>query len=436
MEKQYTIYVYGFDRIGFDIKKPVKKRIKQFNIHFIPFKDDQPLDSADGVIMPQGIFEVFESYSSRWRGSYVNVQIYKDLLLHREREIFNLIKNGKWVCYIVGEITDSVTSGQFGIETKDVHDTDLCKRTLNALRIRRNAIEGNPYLHCKVDEFRKFIEKYGVAKTEFEIPKDNNDEFKILIESNDITSGFEFQKKLFFIPAHFVNISNNALFTMAEELTEAIFNYIAKRQLDTPPWLSEIKFAKESILSDKLNKLRKKEIDIEKKLTQFQNYKAILTTSGDILHELISKILHEYFLIRIDSSDNKKEDIKVLNEKGDIIAFVEVKGTKRSVKREYINQVDSHRERAGVTNETHGILIINNEMSIEGIENRKEAVIAKEQIIHATNMNVLIIRTIDLLNLMLLLEKDQDRKSRFLSIVLNNSGWLKVESNKYDIIKK
>ncbi|GAH08966.1 unnamed protein product, partial [marine sediment metagenome] len=84
------------------------------------------------------------------------------------------------------------------------------------------------------DEFRKFIEKYGVAKTEFEIPKDNNDEFKILIESNDVTSGFEFQKKLFFIPGHFVNVSNNALFTMAEELTEAIFNYIAKRKLDTP----------------------------------------------------------------------------------------------------------------------------------------------------------------------------------------------------------
>ncbi|GAH05117.1 unnamed protein product, partial [marine sediment metagenome] len=189
-------------------------------------------------------------------------------------------------------------------------------------------------------------------------------------------------------------------------------------------------------LSDKLNELHKKEIDIEKELTQFQNYKAILTTSGDILNELISKILNEYFLISIDSSDNKKEDIKILNEKDDIIAFVEVKGTKRGVKREYIDQADSHRERAGVTNETPGILIINNEMSIEGIENRKEAVIAKEQIIHATNRNVLIIRTIDLLNLMLLLEKDQDRKSRFLSIVLNNSGWLKVESNKYDIIKK
>jgi len=435
MDKRYTIYVYGFDRIGFDIKKPVEKSLRQFNIHFILFKDDQPFDSADGVIIPQGIFEDLKPYSTYLGISY-NVRVYKDLLLYREREISNLIKSGKCVCFIVEKIVDSVTTGQFGMETQDIHNTDLCKKVLNTLKIQRNAIEGNPNLHCKVNEFSRFIEKYGVAKTEFEIPKDNSEEFKILIESNSKTSGFEFQKKLFFIPAHFVNKTNVALFKMAEELADAIFSYIAKRQLDTPHWLSEMKFSNESILLDKLNKLRKEEIDIEKELNRFQKYKAILTTSGDILNELISEILQEYFLISIDPSDNKKEDIKVLNEEGDVIAFIEVKGTKKSVKREYINQVDSHRERAGVTNKTPGILIINNEMSIEGIENKKGALIAKEQIIHATKMNVLIIRTIDLLNLMLLWEEVQDRRSQFLSIVLNNSGWLKVESSKYDIIKK
>lgn len=435
MEKQYTIYVYGFDRIGFDIKEIIRKNIKQFNIYFIPFEDKKPLDSSDGVIIPQGIFEVLKSNRDSFGVSY-NVQTHKDLLLHREREISNLNKNGKWVCFIVGEIIDSVRGGQYGMETLNIRDTDLCKKVLNGLRVQRNAIKGNPHLQCKVDEFRKFVEKYGVAKTSFEVPDGKNDDYKILVELDNMICGFEYQKKIFFIPAHILDVSNDKAFEIASELSEDINDYITKRQLEVPVWLSEISFSQEKLLSKNLYNIHKKEVELTQELNQFRIYKAILTTSGDILHGLISKILREYFSVNIDSSDDYKEDIKVLDKNNEIAAFIEVKGTKKGIKREYINQVDSHKERAEVPCETPGILIINNEMSVEGFENRMNTIIASEQIIHAKKNNILIVRTIDLLNLMILLEKNPGKKEIFLDIVLNNSGWLKVESNKYDIIEK
>jgi hypothetical protein len=113
------------------------------------------------------------------------------------------------------------------------------------------------------------------------------------------------------------------------------------------------------------------------------------------------------------------EDISVTDDDGKVLALCEVKGKKGGVNREHINQVDSERKRNGLTTDTLGLLIINDHMDDTGYAERKALKFAREQIDHATALNVLIIRTIDLLLFMLEVEEKPDRKKAF---------WTKVKS--------
>ena len=115
--------------------------------------------------------------------------------------------------------------------------------------------------------------------------------------------------------------------------------------------------------------------------------------------------------------------------------MVEIKGTTKGIKREHINQVDSHRERNELPPSIPGILLINNEMSIEGITQRLTTTVDEEQIKHAQKLNVLIVRTIDLLFLMKHLEDDPKRKDKLLRLLSSRGGWVSTNLEGYKLIQ-
>jgi len=160
-----------------------------------------------------------------------------------------------------------------------------------------------------------------------------------------------------------------------------------------------------------------------------------LSTSGDILKERVVGILRGFFGLKVDAPEEFREDAKVLDENtGEAIALAEIKGTKAGIKRDHINQVDSHRERAGLSPSVPGFLIINNEMSVAGVQERFETTVPGEQIDHAKRQNVLIIRTIDLLYLIRQFEDRPDRQAKFLEIIASGGGWLRVTPTAYQVI--
>jgi len=164
-------------------------------------------------------------------------------------------------------------------------------------------------------------------------------------------------------------------------------------------------------------------------------YKAILSTSGDILKDELVKILREYFELRVDPIEEYREDAKVLEENGNVVAIVEFKGVKRGVQREDINQVDTHRERNKMKATVPGVLIINNQMSVAGVDKRLDTPVAGLQIEHAKNHNVLIVRTIDLLFLMRHLEESSARKEEFLKLLRSGGGWLRADADGYKVVQ-
>ena len=61
---------------------------------------------------------------------------------------------------------------------------------------------------------------------------------------------------------------------------------------------------------------------------------------------------------------------------------------------------------------------------------------AKEQVVHAVKINVLILRTIDLLNLLYLYEEGKISTEEVIKIFTKDNGWLKVSQEEFSIIKE
>lgn len=151
--------------------------------------------------------------------------------------------------------------------------------------------------------------------------------------------------------------------------------------------------------------------------------------------ENVANVLKNGFSWNINSEDEKKEDLKISNEAEEPIIFAEVKGKNKGVKREFINQTDSHRERAGFDSSFPSLLIINTHIKKSYSLQDKDQPVPDEQIKHAVKMGVLILRTLDLL--FLLKQKDSGNISQqeIVKILSKNSESLRVDSNQWEIIQ-
>lgn len=136
-------------------------------------------------------------------------------------------------------------------------------------------------------------------------------------------------------------------------------------------------------------------------------------------------------------TDSGKEDATILDAAGQPVCFLEIRGANRGIRREDINQVDSHRERSGVTSATPGALIFNDEMEVVGLTEGLATPVHHEQVAHAARMNVLVVRTIDLLFLMRHTEAKpiHERAEELLKLLNSGGGWLNASEVGYQVEK-
>ena len=68
--RKYNILVYGTDRIG--LKEPSQEiSNRNYKLVFENFKTEKHFNDFDGVILFQGVFEVYK-YEETWEGTYLN----------------------------------------------------------------------------------------------------------------------------------------------------------------------------------------------------------------------------------------------------------------------------------------------------------------------------------------------------------------------------
>jgi hypothetical protein len=399
------IFAYGFDAAGFNpALEPIET--SDYVIHFIPHGSPQSLEEADGIVTLSGIFERFSFTDGMGRTS-VWVQCDKDHLARREKEVTHTIQGGGWIAFLLRQV-DNV-DGRF-------EDTDLAKKYLNEIFTIVEAGEPIAHIKCKADEFAGYLHDFGIARTTFSNARTDY-EPRALATANSQLVAAEFLGKCFFLPLQSVEKSRNILTSLVTKCVESILEYKRRNDLYLPGWVEGIEFNAEKQLQAEVQGLEQEISKKREELLTLRRFKGILSSSGNTLNALVVEVLRDYFQLDVRSKEEFIEDAIIYIE-GNPGFVVEIKGVKGGLKREYINQVDSHRERLGVANDVPGLLIINDFSDIDGLAERKAQTFDALQLKHAEKLNVKVLRTTMLVEIMQVLEADNERDEKFVELCL------------------
>jgi hypothetical protein len=425
----YNILIYGIDKKELSFAEEIKRR--NFTLTFEPYDTKRRFDEFDCTILFQGIFESFSWKDSGYLGErYLSCQCDKDELDKRNKELSLLLekKNG-FACFLLCD--EFIDSGRGSYASKD-----LCKIHLNAQSFYRENFN-NRYTHLDIKrpEFENFLGRYGAACSHF---RNYNDgiKWRIIAEHENQTVGFILWDRVFFVPTLIPENDKNIIEEYFTLLAEALISVQKKLTFELPPWVDSFEFSDEKELKNENDALMKKVRDNNEKLQELRTFKKVIILSGEVLVDSVINIFKKGFEFSLDTKDELREDLKILDENGKPIVFVEVKGTNTGVKREHINQCDSHREKAGLPLNFPSILVINTHIKNARNIDEKDQEIAVEQIKHATKNNVLILRTLDLLRLLSLKFDRGIPKNEIISLLSINFGWLKVSKDKWEVIQE
>lgn len=404
------IFAYGFDQQGFALPTdPIEGT--DYVMHYIPHRSSQSLETADAVIFASGIFEQIK-YDRRFNPDYgemvpdISVNCDKHHLAKREKEITEVTRNGGWIAALLGYV--ETAGGRYT-------DTDLAKKYLDELFSVIETEDPIAHVDCKDDAFAKYLHDYGIARTTFAEPRERYNARTLATAPSGASVAAELNGKFFFLPLQPIARDQTILKALLQECVAAVLEYKRRHDFYLPVWVNEIEFKSETLIKDEISKLEQIIKGKRDQLDTMRRYKGILSCSGNTLNELVVKILREYFRLDVPCKEKFVEDA-IINVKGKPAFVIEIKGVKAGLKREHINQVDSHRERLGISHDVPGLLIINDFSDIDGVLERRAQKFDVAQINHAAKLNVKILRTTTLLDIMLTLEDASKRTKPFLEL--------------------
>ncbi len=427
-ERTYHILAYGVEKLGLTApSEPLTDR--NFKISFEPFNTSHRFDEYDGVILFQGIFESFEQISN-YHASYVKHECCHDELDKRKKEAQLLLENKGLLCFLLHlPFVDHN-------DRADCKGTDLAKYHLNYQSLRREAFNQRfAHIDVKSDGFRPFLKRHGAAYNHFRIHNTNLDS-KTIAELGGRTVGMVINRGEYFIPTLVPDNRPENIVEFFTSLAEGLTSSFNKLQLALPEWINTFQFEEEQSLDAERNALLKRVHDINERFDSLSRYKSVLALSGDDLVESVAHLFSAGFGVDVDTTDELREDTKLLDERQEVICLCEVKGTNKGVKREHINQADSHRERSGFDEKFPSILIVNTHIKNARTVPEKDQEIANEQILHAVKMNILVLRTVDLLELLRLHLIGKLTKEDIVELLTTNCGWLRLIDGETSIIQQ
>lgn len=424
VERSYKIMVYGLEQKNIIPPADVFKS-RNFEVHYCPLKTLERFNDYDGIVLFNQTFEEFEIYNGMYGQSIRHLHDSLEMD-KRQKELQLLFKKGGFVCFLMDDVFfDSSSSGNY-------QNTDLSKTYLNKRRLHReNYREKVHDLEIKIDDFRDFLSHYGVASSFFS-DYYHDSEFKtIATDGGNRTLAMQVNRNEFYLPAHLPVNSHERINEFFRSLLNGLTSYYNKLAVEIPDWVKAFPFVEDQQIQAETEELNSRLLELERRNKIIDVYKSTLLLSGDDLVGSVAEVFRSGFKFEVNSNDDLREDLKLLDENGQVFCLCEIKGTNKGITREYINQADSHRERAGFNSDFPTMLIVNgnikNSKSIEDKEQNQE--VAPDQIKHAVKMNILIFRTIDLLNLLNLYLSSQITKDDILQIIKLGGGWYKCNIN-------
>lgn len=209
-------------------------------------------------------------------------------------------------------------------------------------------------------------------------------------------------------------------------MARAAAQYRTNRVVEIPHWVDELKFKNEDDLYVEINSLLEKVNRLESQLLSWKDYKSILVTSGSRLRNKIVAVLESVFDLKVQA-DKNRDCLIITDHHGRPIFMMAGPSTEKSVEKAFVNEIHEQRKMAGLPDTTPAVLVINSDMLIHNINQRAKAPVPEEVVNHAKDLNVLIVRTIDLLLVMRQLEKDAHRGRKLTHLLLSGGGRLKID---------
>ena len=237
-------------------------------------------------------------------------------------------------------------------------------------------------MEVKVDDFRKFLNLYGAASSYFRHYSKEIDCRIIAAFQGEMVS-MVLEKRDYFIPALIPAYRPETIEEYFTLPADVLVSSRSKLNQVLPDWIDGFAFNEEMGLGKNREAVAARIHDIDMRMDRLKRYKAILALSGQELVASVIGVLREGFGIAVDGIDNLREDFKLLDSDKKPFVLCEVKSTNRGVKREHVNQADSHRERSGFDAKFPSLLIVNTAVKSARSVAEKNQEVAMEQVQHA-----------------------------------------------------
>jgi len=279
------------------------------------------------------------------------------------------------------------------------------------------------------------LKHYGIARVKFTSYSDwLNSNLRIICPLGSSFTGFILFNKLYFVPCRLP--SKDELEDFFKKIASALVATSKKLKQDIPDWLDTFRFKKEEQIVEKQVLLEKELEVLRNEKDIYKKYKRSLCCDGELLVESVVSILRDGFGILLnEKKDEHIEDKIILDDSKEDKVLVEIKGMNDNVKSAHVYQADAHRGRREKASDFPSILIVNTFIKPANSIADKLKDVHSEQVKLAVEKKVLIIRTIDLLNLLSLHEENKLTKDELCKIFVNETGWLSVSNGSIDIRK-
>lgn len=323
-DRHFKFLVFGIEKKGLTLpKQPIQT--PHYTLTFEYFQTARTFHEFDGVILFQGIFEQFE-----WRpgvmGSYLHHSCAQDELDKRNKEAALLRKKGGVLCFLLtDEFVDRNDKGG------NFRHSDLTKHHLNYYNFQRiNFSVRDTHLTVKVDDFMKFLERYGAASSYFRNFNDDLD-CRIIAECGGKMTGMVLHKHDYFLPTL---VPDNRLEVITEYfsvLADSLVSSWTKLFQVLPEWIDTFLFDEEKGLNSERKTLAARMKGIDDRIECLKGYKSILALSHQELVDSVINVFRDGFGIAVDPTDQLREDFKLLDSNKKPFLLCEVKSTNRGL---------------------------------------------------------------------------------------------------------
>ena len=388
--KPIRVLVFAAERFGLSVPNATI-RTKLVEIVFADYESPKRFDDFDGVIVFQNTFETISKHRAVFGGE-THIQIHCDQtrLETREKDLARLLGNNGFVVFL---LHDSFRWG----DCHEYKGTDLVKRSIDRVSFSPRTIQREATgFSVKRSELLQFCDEYIVAETSFCFAPGIRQKIAPLIEDDhQRIVGFSVDATTYYIPCKLPDKDETERFF--KMLIEAVVSINKKDRLTLPPWVEAFIISGESQCRQRITELNDQIRLLSEKKETFNTFKHVLCSSGEQLVKDVANLLKHGLGLPLNETDKHHEDLKILDNTGKPLAFIEVKGVNGNVTRDQIDQTASHREKADLPDSFPSILIINTYNRSARAMKEKDSPPPTEQIAHANKVGVLVLRTIDLL---------------------------------------